>query len=152
MQDKENLSSTESIEKACRLGLLSELADEYLLSCHTTKKEGECEDTDEKERRPRKKESDKSAQRFPNVAGFCRYCGIGRGKYERLSKKYPDEFERLCAVFEDEALNSQISPAVLSAYLKKRLGYAESSEAATTQVDTAQLKLIFDHDVFADGE
>ena len=152
MQDKESSTSRESIEEACALGLLSELAEEYLLSCHTTKKEGECEEADEKERRPRKKESDKYTQRFPNVAGFCRYCGIGRGKYERLSKKYPDEFERLCAVFEDEALNSQISPTVLSAYLKKRLGYADSSEVATTQVDTAQLKLIFDHDVFADGE
>ena len=157
MSDKECSSGAESIEEACSLGILGELANEYLLWCYTQKKEGECEDIEEKERdkdkRTRKKDSgDKHAAKFPNVAGFCRYFGIGRGKYERLSKKYPEEFEKLSAVFEDEALNSQISPSLLSTYLKRRLGYGESSETTSTEVDTAQVKLIFDHDIFIDGE
>lgn len=153
MQDKENSPSAESIEEACLLGILPELANEYLLSCCTQKKEGECEDIEEKEKRTRKKDGgEKGTAKFPNVAGFCRYFGIGRGKYERLSKKYPEEFEKLSAVFEDEALNSQISPSLLSAYLKKRLGYGEASDAVGTEIDTAQVKLIFDHDIFIDGE
>ena len=157
MADKEYSSTAESIEEACSLGILGELANEYLLWCYTQKKEGECEDIEEKERdkdkRTRKKDSgDKRAAKFPNVAGFCRYFGIGRGRYERLSKKYPDEFEKLSAVFEDEALNSQISPSLLSTYLKRRLGYGDSSDFSGTESQSAQLKLIFDHDIFIDGE
>ena len=67
-------------------------------------------------------------------------------------KKYPEEFEKLFAVFEDEALNSQISPSLLSTYLKKRLGYSDASESTQTEVDTDKIKLIFDHDIFVDGE
>ena len=74
-------------------------------------------------------------------------------KFFRLkSKKYPEEFEKLFAVFEDEALNSQISPSLLSTYLKKRLGYSDASESTQTEVDTDKIKLIFDHDIFVDGE
>ena len=69
-----------------------------------------------------------------------------------MSKKYPDEFEKLSAVFEDEALNSQISPSLLSTYLKRRLGYGDSSDFSGTEAQSAQLKLIFDHDIFIDGE
>jgi hypothetical protein len=152
MQDKERSPSAESIEEACLRGILCELANEYILSCNTQEKEGECEKIEERESRSRKKDNDKGASKFPNVAGFCRYFGIGRGRYERLSKKYPEEFEKLSAVFEDEALNSQLSPSLLSAYLKRRLGYGETADSATTEADTAQLKLIFDHDIFIDGE
>ena len=153
MSNKERSSTAESIEEACSLGILEELANEYLLSCCLQKKEGECEDIEEKEKRTRKKDGgEKGTAKFPNVAGFCRYFGIGRGKYERLSKKYPEEFEKLSAVFEDEALNSQISPSLLSTYLKKRLGYGDASDAVGTEIDTAQVKLIFDHDIFIDGE
>ena len=158
MSDKEISASAQSIEEACSLGTIQELANEYLLSCHARtkeKKEGDCEDIEEKEKGKTSKKKDsgeKSMQKFPNVAGFCRYFGIGRGKYERLSKKYPEEFEKLSAIFEDEALNSQISPSLLSMYLKKRLGYGDSSEGTATQVDTSQIRLIFDHDIFIDGE
>ena len=158
MSDKEISARAESIEEACSLGILQELANEYLLSCYARtkeKKEGECEDIEEKEKGKGNKKKDsgeKSMQKFPNVAGFCRYFGIGRGKYERLAKKYPEEFEKLSAIFEDEALNSQISPSLLSMYLKKRLGYGDASESTSTQVDTSQIRLIFDHDIFIDGE
>ena len=149
--------STESIEEACELGILEMLADEYILSCYACEnrenetKEGETEELGRKKQR-KKSVSDGGKRKFPNVAGFCRYYGIGRGKYERLSKKYPDEFEKLSAVFEDEALNSEISPSLLSTYLKRRLGYDESSDAPCSEIDTGQIKLIFDHDVFEDGE
>ena len=156
MSDKEKTASAESIEEACLLGILSELADEYLLSClpkQNEKKEGECIDSEQKGKSTKKRDGgDKREPKFPNVAGFCRYFGIGRGKYERLSKKYPEEFEKLFAVFEDEALNSQISPSLLSTYLKKRLGYSDASESTQTEVDTDKINLIFDHDIFVDGE
>ena len=73
-------------------------------------------------------------------------------EYAKLSKKYPEEFEKLACVLEDEALNSEISPSLLGVYLKKRLGYDDSAKAQKNDVDMGQLKLIFEHDIIADGE
>ena len=53
-------------------------------------------------------------------------------------------------VLEDEALNAELSPTVLTAYLKKRLGYGEKSEA-TTSAECGQLRLVFEHDILEDG-
>ena len=39
MSDKEISASAQSIEEACSLGTLQELANEYLLSCHARTKE-----------------------------------------------------------------------------------------------------------------
>ena len=82
MSDKEKTASAESIEEACLLGILSELADEYLLSClpkQNEKKEGECIDSEQKGKSTKKRDGgDKREPKFPNVAGFCRYfCQIG---------------------------------------------------------------------------
>ena len=146
MIDKEE---SELVEAACEMGILLKLAEEYIIFCHTSEnKEGEeiCENSSKKR---------KSAQKstiFPNVAGFCRYFGIGAQKYERLSKKYPEEFEKLSAIFEDEALNSEISASLLTAYLKKRLGYGENEKTEKSEVETGQIRLIFDHDILSDGE
>ena len=67
-----------------------------------------------------------------------------------LAKKYPEEIDRLYAILEDEALNSGLPPAVLSAYLKKRLGYDKD----TPKNDGAegQMTIRFEHDIFSDGE
>ncbi len=141
MSDK---GTSELVEDACIRGVLDKLADEYIIFCYTLEK-------DEKENECDKKKSKEKGRRFPNIAGFCRYCGIGQEQYERLSKKYVSEFEKLRSIFEDEALNSEISPSILSAYLKRRLGYGDSSNEKT-EVDTGQLKLIFEHDILLDGE
>ena len=129
------------IESACESERLLSLAEEYIASCNPQKEET----NDAKQRK-------KSDGRFPNVAGFCRFMGIGQTEYTRLSRKYPDEFEKLFCVFEDEALNSEISPTLLGAYLKRRLGYDESQKSQKSDVDVGQLKLVFEHDILADGE
>ena len=49
-----------------------------------------------------------------------------------------------------EALNAELSPTVLTAYLKKRLGYGEKSEA-TTSTECGQLRIVFEHDILEDG-
>ncbi len=139
-------SCPESIEDACKRGILERLADEYIIYCYS-KEQKEENDKDEK-----RKTRGISIARFPNVAGFCRYYGIGQGRYERLSKRYPEEFEKLCAIFEDEALNAQISPSLLTAYLKRRLGYAQTSEDNSSDVDMGQLRVVFEHDILSDGE
>ena len=129
-----------SLEVACRNGEIFRLLEEYIRSC--------CENCDSSVEEA-KRSSKKAKRRFPNAAGFCRYCKIGEGEYETLAEKYPLEFERIQAVFEDEALNSEVSPTVLSAYMKKWVGYEKSPK---TQVCDGQLKIIFDHDIMEDGK
>ena len=124
------------IERACLEERLDVLAEEYIAFCKSAV-DGE------------KKASKKSAGRFPNVAGFCRYFRIGASEYECLAKKHPAEFEKLYATLEDEALNSDVSPTILSAYMKKRLGYDRESER---EISDGQLKIVFDHNIMEDGE
>ena len=116
MSDRSAESSAESIEKACSLGMLERLAEEYILFCCSEQNGSESKEEENTEKRKTKKYSEKKCNKakFPNVAGFCRYFGIGKRRYDQLSKKYPEEFEKLSAVFEDEALNSDISPSLLS--------------------------------------
>ena len=143
-----NKGSAELIEAACNTGKLEDLAEEYIVFCHTT----ENEQGEATPKATAKKKSADKASKFPNIAGFCRYLGIGQQKYECLSQKYPEEFEKLSAIFEDEALNSEISASVLTAYMKKRLGYNDTEKSEKSEIDTGQIRLIFDHDILLDGE
>ena len=131
-----------SLECACVCGLLGVLIEEYIFYCQRSAQD--C-DTGGAEKRTTKK----NKNRFPNVAGFCRYFNIGGNEYEALAAKYPKEFDKLNAIFEDEAFNSDISPTLLSAYLKKRLGY-EKKEGS--ELIDGQLKVLFEHDIMEDGE
>ena len=145
------MTKTEGLDllgAACDEGTLDKLAEEYIIFCHTSEEKG---DEKERESGTKKKKAGALSSRFPNVAGFCRYFGIGHKGYERLSKKYPEEFEKLAAILEDEALNSEISASVLTAYLKKRLGYADTEACEKGEVETGQIRLVFDHDVLSDG-
>ena len=146
MNKKERL---DLLQTACEKGNLDKLAEEYIVFCHTSE---EKEQEDKNESASKKKKASEPPQRFPNVAGFCRYLGIGHQKYERLSKKYPEEFEKLSAILEDEALNSTISASVLTAYLKKRLGYADSERSEESEIEAGQIRLVFEHDILSDGK
>ena len=91
------------------------------------------------------------AGRFPNLAGFCRYCNIGVSELKAWAHEYPAEYEILCSVLEDEALNSSISATLVSAYLKNHFGYGEKP-AEKTRVESGDIKLVFEHDILSDGE
>ena len=121
------------LQHAALEGTLLSLLNEYLTSCHT--------DTASK----------KKSEIFPNLAGFCRWLGCGVNSAEKMRKSHPELYDRVCAALEDEALNSSLSPTVLSAYLKQRLGYGEKAEAPTSQAECGQLRLIFEHDIEEDG-
>ena len=86
---------------------------------------------------------------FPNLAGFCRFIGIAAEPLFALLSEFPNEKERLMTILEDEALNSGLPPAVLSAYLKKRLGY--DKELSDVSPEDA-LTIRFEHNIFDDGE
>ena len=130
----------QAFEKACESGRLESALEKYLKSCRVTDDE---DDTQAKRSRS------KPAGKFPNIAGLCRYYRISVDDIELIAKKFPTEIARLYAVFEDEALNSGLPPAVLSAYLKKRLGYDKELGA---EADAGDICIRFEHDVYADGE
>ena len=68
---------------------------------------------------------------------------------EELRKERPDEHERLMAILEDEALCADVSPTLLSSYMKRRLGYGDAECGATGQREVVWR---FEHDIYKDGE
>ena len=73
----------------------------------------------------------------------------GTSEFEALEAKFPAEYERILSVFEDEALNSDLSSALLSSYMKKRLFYEKSGGEGKSD---SEIKVCFEHDIFGDGE
>ena len=131
------MNPAESIFSSDDGGKIIDRLNEYIHACRQSKPE---EDDYEK----KKKASERSA--FPNLAGFCRFLGIGASELEDFGSRSPDIYGRILAILEDEALNSALSPTLVSAYLKKRLGYDGTEKRASSQ-----LEISFEHDVFEDG-
>lgn len=122
---------------AAKRGNLKRLLELYLKSCQ---REG---DADAK----------KSTATFPNLAGFCRFIGCGLAAMELLRDGNPEVYDYVCTVLEDEALRYSVSPTVMSAYLKQRLGLGEKpGDSGTKSTECGQLKLVFEHDILEDGE
>ena len=132
------MNSAETNVNLLNGGEITTLLERYLQSCHAE----QGRDTMETEKKKTKKETI-----FPNLAGFCRFIGVGTSELESYGKSNPNEYERVLTVLEDEALNSGVSPALVSAYLKKRLGY----DGSKPQENTSQLEIKFEHDIFEDG-
>lgn len=122
------------IKKLLDSGKLYRMADKYIEACRTSPHEDSAKA--------------KRQYRFPNLAGFCRYVKSGLSDLLELKSSNPDEYDRLVAIFEDEALNADISPNLLSTYMKKRLLYVCDEEAT----HGAEVKYCFEHNIYADGE
>lgn len=97
-----------------------------------------------------KSESDskKEVRRLPTLAGFCAMLNCGLSAADMLRNLFPLQYDYICAVLEDEALNSARSPTVLNTYLKERLGYGQKSDA---DAEESPLQPIFEHDILGDG-
>ena len=122
----------------CREGLIDTMLEEYIFFCKNPCAEAPS-DTAQKKAAPK--------GRFPNIAGFCRFMRVDIGELEQLRREFPKEYGRILSVFEDEALNSDLSSALLSSYMKKRLLYE-----STPKSDAGGIKVCFEHDIFSDGE
>ncbi len=120
-----------------RRGELWNMCGEYIASCSNTN----CSDS-----KVRKQ------IRFPNLAGLCRYLGTGLNDLRLLKEQYPQSYDRLLAIFEDEALNSEISTTLLSAYMKKRLAFSPDDEAKAPKNEEKEICYCFEHDIYSDGE
>ena len=132
-----SLRKPTTLDAAAESGRLEEYLKRYLREC----------------RPPSEGESKKPTGRFPNLAGFCRWLGCGTSRIETLRLSHPEAADRLIAVMEDEALNfgSGVSPTLLTAYLKRRLGYASERAEAVAQAECGEMRVIFEHDIEEDG-
>ena len=129
----------EPLAEAFHKGMLPRMLEEYIALCHPP--------IPPEESRPRSRASSPSGDRFPNLAGFCRFLGCSTEEWIAMERDHPIPFGRLRAVLEDEALNASLSPTLIGAYLKRRLGYDNSSD-----VRGEQLTVRFEHDIWEDGE
>ena len=137
-----NITEDESpLCKAFSEGTADALLEDYIASC--TLKTDATEDGEKKS----SKKKENGYCRFPNMAGFCRYLGIGIEEFSELSAHFPREADRLRAALEDEALNATLSPTVIAAYFKKRLGYEKEGSRA----DMGIPEIRFEHDIWEDG-
>ena len=132
---KENTEKEGSV--ICRLleqGKLDSMLEEYTRKCHESEEAS----------------SQKAKKRamFPNIAGFCRYIGTGLSDFYDLQTKNLTEYDRLLAVFEDEALNSDVSAAMLSLYMKMRMLYSFEENVGNGE----GVSYCFEHDIYVDGE
>ena len=129
-----------SIDWLCRNELLLPLAEQYVRECSA-----------EVQGNTTGKRKDASG-RFPNLAGFCRTLCTGLFWIEALRCEYPEQYGALCALFEDEALNSSQSATVISAYMKEHLGFGEGKKESEGACMSGDIKLIFEHDIYEDGQ
>lgn len=120
--------------KAAENGRLRAKLNSYLMACRAPPM------TDSKAGKKRE-------ERIPNLAGFCRDLGCGLAAMDELRQRYPRHADYLCAVFEDEALNSIGSTSIWSTYFKERLG-VQSEPRESNPAPT----LVFEHDIMEDGE
>ncbi len=138
-------SGAERLREACRRNTYHRLLESYVESCRPL---SETEDPND---RHSSKNAKKSEGRFPNLAGFCRFLKMGTDDLSEIAKEFPDAVAYLSAVFEDEALNASISPTLLTAYLKRRLGYDRDSERKENASSDGIPMICFEHDIFRDG-
>lgn len=129
------MNSAESISGINDGGKILNLLNEYIIACANAQSENA------------KSQKNTPPSAFPNFAGFCRFLGASVSELEALCEKFPEHYARMLAILEDEALNSKLSPTIVSAYMKKRLGY---DKAALPQ-SSSQLEIKFEHDIFEDG-
>lgn len=125
-----------TLTEAARRGQLGKRLDDYLSACR------EQPSADPKHH----------GGAFPNLAGFCRSLGCGLDELDALRAFDAEAADALCAALEDEALNlsPMLSPTIVSAYLKRRLGYGDKTEAVSG-AEAGEVRLIFDHDISEDG-
>ena len=119
------------IDGICEKGRLIKMAEKYILACLDTE---------------RKK------PRLPNICGFFRWLKLSAAALDRLKSLHHEKYRTLLMIFEDEALNSELPPSIISTYMKQSfMRQDEENEGAASRKSLGPLTLIFDHDIDSDG-
>ena len=129
-------------------GRMSELLRGYLLSCGVGDVNAPESAEGDGGRGGRRAGHGERRVRLPNPAGFCRFLALERSAFGRLESEFPTEIGQIRAVFEDEALNSDLSASVLGFYLK----YLVGTEEREGEGESGEILVAFEHDILADGQ
>ena len=95
-------------------------------------------------------ESDLSGAKFPNLAGFARSLGVGIDTLREVSGDFPDQYDAMLTIFEDEALNAAKNATAINTYIKERLGIGERCKGAVA-TEPQGIEVFFSHDIAEDG-
>lgn len=98
-------------------------------------------------------------ERFPNLAGFSRYMGIGLCSLRALGERHAAVYDAILTLLEDEALNATRYPCssstLTATYLRERLGAFEhdktKDKGAASSKEAEMVKVVFEHDMAEDG-
>ena len=131
-------TDSEWLKELFECNLVPYILEDYIQSCREIPDDDPASLTKVKKRRI-----------FPNLAGFCRYLKVGISTFCDVAGCHPYEYDRILAVLEDEALNSELSATLLSSYMKKRLCYEKADDREN---ESGGLKICFEHDIYKDGE
>ena len=123
----------EIIDEICRKGRLIKLVEKYITACLS----------------PELKKP-----RLPNVCGFFRWLKLGAIALDRLKQIHPEKYRTLLMIFEDEALNSELPPSIVSTYMKQSFTHNadKGEESSVSQNNCGTITLVFDHDMDNDGQ
>jgi hypothetical protein len=123
------------LKRYCKRGELIPLAEDYIRSCRESSQAS----------------GKRTSERFPNIAGFARTLGVGVSTLKKIEAAWPDQYELLLALFEDEALNSDKSATLINVYMKEHLGFGEKKEGDAI-LPIGDIKVVFEHDIQEDGK
>lgn len=73
-------------------------------------------------------------ERFPNIAGFCRFCGITRETYYKQKEYYSDAYNKTRNILEDEVWQDNTYRAQL--YLKSVFGHTDRQAVESNNTNT----------------
>ena len=123
--DDENI-----IDGICQGGKLIRLAEKYIKFCLT---------------------GESKKPRLPNICGFFRWLKLSALALDRLKRLHPEKYRTLLMIFEDEALNSELPPSIVSTYMKQSFAHKEGDDEGETRESCGPITLVFDHDINRDG-
>ena len=88
--------------------------------------------------------------RFPNLAGFARSLGVGTVVLCEMAAEYPDQYDAMLAIFEDEALNAAKNATAINSYIRERLAIGERCKGDAA-AGSQKIEVLFSHDIAEDG-
>ena len=120
------------IDGICTKNRLIKLAEKYILGCL---------------------DSERKKPRLPNICGFFRWLKLSAAALDRLRRLYPEKYRTLLMIFEDEALNSELPPSIISTYMKQSFTRRDDEEDddSVSEKGCGPITLVFDHDIDRDG-
>ena len=117
-----------AVDELCRKGSPESSAENYIVFCLSS-----------------------DPKRLPNMAGFFRWLKLSAAALDHFRQAHSEKFRTVKMFFEDEAINSDLPPSIVSAYMKQLLS-SENGTDEPKEESEGNITLVFEHDIEHDGE